>query len=340
MRLTVPALIIFADTPSLIEVNAQPVGEASPDRHIALPVSDSGDYYITAAPLYETQLSRRYAITRKLSLEEGQAKAMVTKDFSVCSWPGGIYELNISPGLLPVVQAAPFPYTLDTLSWQTKQGKLLLTLYYEQGLKLLAENNGAITASYALGDGRHGEIMLLEQEDAQFAMIHTGMENIERMILLDDTLNTALDISGNCVRFMNGRIELITKLDTSRRHETRSCFDYIDGDFLESEPEIGFFTHDYEPPATFEELSAAFLEAVREGFTKEALGYLTPELAENLSLSDLKEFFGDFSGCRAPVFSDEGHLMGLIYDGSDGVSIAKLFRFEFEGMRISNIGEA
>jgi hypothetical protein len=73
MQLTVPALIIYADTPSLIEVNAQPVGEASPASHIALPVSDSGDYYITAAPLYDSEDMRRYSITRKLSLEEGAA---------------------------------------------------------------------------------------------------------------------------------------------------------------------------------------------------------------------------------------------------------------------------
>jgi hypothetical protein len=340
MQLTVPALIIYADTPSLIEVNTQPVGEASPASHIALPVSDSGDYYITAAPLYDSEDMRRYSITRKLSLEEGAARASVTKDFMVCSWPGGIYELNLSPGKLPASAPAPFPYTVETLNWATGQGELVLTLYYEQGLKLLAEKEGAPTASYALGEGRSGELGLVEEEDARFALIQARMEDCERMILLDESLNTVLDISGSCVRFAGGRVELITKLGTGRRHETRSCFDYADGEFLEGETEVGFFTHAYEPPETHEELAVAFSEAVREGFREEAMGYLTPALAKGLSFPDVKEFFGDFSCCRAPVYSDEGRLMGLIYDGNGGVLNAKLFRFEYDGMLISNIEEA
>lgn len=47
----VPLLVIRADTPALVEVNGHPAGECGADAHIALPLSDSGDYYVALLPL-------------------------------------------------------------------------------------------------------------------------------------------------------------------------------------------------------------------------------------------------------------------------------------------------
>ena len=49
----VPLLIIRADAPALIEVNGHPAGECGADSHIALPLSDSGDYYVALLPLFD-----------------------------------------------------------------------------------------------------------------------------------------------------------------------------------------------------------------------------------------------------------------------------------------------
>ena len=60
----VPLLIIRADAPALIEVNGHPAGECGAASHIALPPSDSGDYYVALLPLFAREDARLYPVTR------------------------------------------------------------------------------------------------------------------------------------------------------------------------------------------------------------------------------------------------------------------------------------
>ena len=59
----VPLLVIRADTPALVEVNGHPAGECGSDTHIALPLSDSGDYYVARLPLADSADARLYPVT-------------------------------------------------------------------------------------------------------------------------------------------------------------------------------------------------------------------------------------------------------------------------------------
>ena len=59
----VPLLIIRADAPALIEVNGHPAGECGADSHIALPLSDSGDYYVALLPLFDREDARLYPVS-------------------------------------------------------------------------------------------------------------------------------------------------------------------------------------------------------------------------------------------------------------------------------------
>ena len=71
----VPLLIIRADAPALIEVNGHPAGECGADSHIALPLSDSGDYYVALLPLFDREDARLYPVTRKISFENGSIRS-------------------------------------------------------------------------------------------------------------------------------------------------------------------------------------------------------------------------------------------------------------------------
>ena len=70
MDYVLPMLIIRSDVPSLIEINGRLQGEVAPEGYLALPLSDTGDYYICAIPLIDDRDVRRFSITRKLSLTD------------------------------------------------------------------------------------------------------------------------------------------------------------------------------------------------------------------------------------------------------------------------------
>ncbi len=58
--------------------------------------------------------------------------------------------------------------------------------------------------------------------------------------------------------------------------------------------ELGWFTHAAVAASEPAKICTALLEAIGTGAKNEAMNCLTPSLAEDLSFSDLKEFFGDF----------------------------------------------
>ncbi len=90
----VPTLVIRADTLCLASVNGRIVGECSRTAHVSIPISDTGDYYISAAPL-EGMWAH---VTRKLSFERGTLASEPPADLSVCVWPGGVFEAMLFTG--------------------------------------------------------------------------------------------------------------------------------------------------------------------------------------------------------------------------------------------------
>lgn len=90
----VPILVIRADALCLALVNGRIVGECSRAGYVSIPVSDTGDYYVTAAPLEGEWRS----VTRKLSFDNGVLSGELAPDVSVCVWPGGVFELMLFTG--------------------------------------------------------------------------------------------------------------------------------------------------------------------------------------------------------------------------------------------------
>lgn len=91
---TVPILVIRADTLSLVFVNGRIVGECSRTAHVAIPISDTGDYYLCAAPLEGSWRN----VTRKLAFECGALSEQPAPDVAVCVWPGGVFEAMLFTG--------------------------------------------------------------------------------------------------------------------------------------------------------------------------------------------------------------------------------------------------
>ena len=338
----IPLLVIRADTPALIEVNGHPAGECGPQAHIALPLSDSGDYYITLLPLGDDPCGRLYPVARKISFLNGTIKERPAKDVSVCAWPGGVYELTMRAGKLRCSASCRMPHPIDRIEPHLEGHSACLTLYYENGLKLSLEEDGRTLGGYALGDGEGGSLNLVELAGQNYIAARTHGAHGQRLLLLNSALEEALDVTAAAIDIEADHVAVTDPIGTLLGHERRVCYHPAgDGTFAADGPEVGFFTGLPRIPHGTMERAVAFAEAVREGFAQEAMGYLAEDLALSVTFEALKEFFGDFTAVRPPISDRSGHFLGLIAQEEGNLSCARLYEFEFtEDGQIENITEA
>lgn len=328
-------------TVAAVELNGAPVGDVSPDRHIAVPLSESGDYYIGIFPL--TDDGRRfYPVVRKLRFQNGALLPALSGDVEAYAWPGGIYEAVFSPGVFPAPEETVFPFTVDQL---TLPDGCIATLYYENGLRIAIEEGKRLRCGAMLGREHTGKLQLLQ--DGMLCIV-AGKPNLPggelpgkygtTLLVLDKEYHEALRIFGNAAGMENETAVLFTRLPTLLRHERRQAYRYRDGTFHADEPVLGFFTHTPRQLTEEREVMYAFCEAVRYQLWEEAFSYLSPELAAGLTPETIRACMGEFADLRAP-YANEDRMIGLCYPQNEGAMQVRVFTFSFTKGKIDNIME-
>ena len=321
----VPLMVIHTDTDSLIEVNGHLLGECGSNSYVAMPVSDTGDYYVCITPLSQG----RYTIMRKLHFEGGNLADAIMPDVSVCIWPGGVYDFFLQTGNAPLEASE-----LSETQCEALYGEYRLSLCVADELQLYAERDGRPYCRYLLGDYESGEFK--PYEDLMGLLLNGALG--ARLLLFDADLQTLLDLKGSAV-FLEDAPVCIERLPTLLGHEKRTRYSRIGAHFQAQRPSIGFFTSKRPYPQDGRSLAVAFFEAVREGFNDEALSYLSPELKAAFSFSEIASFIGPFSEVRTPLSNSSGHVIGLSSGGSSQIQTMRLYRLSFENGLISNISE-
>lgn len=318
----VPLMIIRADTDALITVNGQVLGECGRDDYVAMPVSDTGDYYVCVTPL----TAGHRTLTRKLCFAEGRLQTVNVPDVTVCLWPGGVAECAIETRSDTAWREKPLVFA------QTVFGSYSLTLYRETEVRLCAEQQGRPLYAYMLGAGEDGSFLPYGE---YLGVLVRGER--ERLVLFNSAMQDVLDIQGDAV-FLEEEPTVIERVGTILGHERRTRYRLSASGFLPRRSETGFFTRDYAPPQDEAALAVAFFEAVREGFEAEAMGYLTASLRQSFSFADICAFLGEYGEVRLPVSCRSGRVVGLLCD-MEGVARAKLYRLAFEQGKIDNLEE-
>ncbi len=317
-----------------VEVNGTLVGECLPQGHVALPVSDSGEYYIAVTPLYD-DARRYYPIMRKLCFRDGVLIPPVSGDVEAYLWPGGVVEAVIAPGILPQPAHPSFPFTVDQLDLPDG---CTATLYYEGGLRLAVEQGNRIRYGAMLCSGQTGRL----ERWKGGALVAISDEGPATLLALGSRYQELLRVQADEVDWRDSEAVCINRLPTMLGHEVRQCWEFQPGEgggaFLPSEPKRGFFTHSPAPPQEGEGLLRAFCEAVCHGFYEEAQEYMTPSLQEGLNPETLREFLGNFIQCRTPL-SNSDHMIGLCYPPEEGLHPVRVFSFSTQEGLIDDIEE-
>ncbi len=320
----VPLMVIRADTDALIEVNGSLLGECTKGGYVAMPVSDTGDYYVCATPLS----GGRYAVTRKLRFENGSPCDPLVSDVSVCVWPGGVVEFTLQTGNPPPSECE----VCETLC-QAAFGAYALTLCLSSELQLYAERDAKPFCRYTLGNYESGKFVPYGE---WMGLLLYGRE--QRLLLFDSDMQAALDLRGSAV-FLEETPVLIERLPTLLGHEKRTRYVYTDGGFAPQKVELGFLTKKRPLPQDTRSLGIAFFEAVREGFAEEAMSYLTSALRSAFTFSEIAAFLGPFCSVRTPLSNPSGRMIGLAGAPDAQTQTVRLYRLSFEDGRIANISE-
>ena len=233
-----------------------------------------------------------------------------------------------------------FSRELDQLGYMHGRSRRNLTLFRENGLKLLIEEDGRSSSCISIGPGEYGSLTLYGVAGRQLVAVSTFEGGRQRLLMLDDNMNSLLELYGESILLEEGSVSLIEPLGTLLGHQRRTRYRYQGGGFSADCPETGFFTREYKYPADRQKLVIAFCEAVREGFDGEAASYMTGSLKMDFSIDEIRNFLGNFDCCRPPLSDRSGRLIGLIETGSDGVACARLYEFTFEDELIADISEA
>ena len=340
MEPVLPMLAVRTDIPSLIEINGNFLGEASAHAHVAMPLSDTGNYYVCAIPLTDQKNIKRFAVTRKLAFKGGNLCEPEAEDVKVCAWPGGVYELELFPGAFPEKKILPFPYVIEEVCWREGTRELCCILYFENGLKLSVEESHRILAGYSFGDGREGKLTLLDMGEERVLLVKSSSETQQRLTAFHFSGEVIMDLFADEVCVEEGCPAAIQRLGTLKGHERRRKYDLKNGVFIQAVEEIGFFTRAEPEVKDMREVAICFCEAVREGFFEEAEKYLDDSILTGLDLVEVQEFIGDFVCCRTPFSDPSGSLLGLIRKGEGRIEKTDLYRFTFENGKIANIEKA
>ena len=318
----VPLLMVRADADALIEVNGHMLGECGRGGFVAMPVADTGDYYVRAIPL-----SAGYqALTRKLRFADGRLVSRAVPDTALSLWPGGVAECLLHTRQAPARAAQP------RVLAQTAFEAYTLTLYLEEEARLCVEQQGRPIYAYALGPGESGAFLPY----GEYLGVVVRGEG-ERLILLNAAMQDVLDIQGDAV-YLEEEPACITALGTRLGHEQRVRYRLTASGFVPQRPETGFFTRDYAEPVSEADTAVAFFEAVREGWEAEAMEYVTASLRQSFSFADIRAFLGEYGAVRLPASCVTGSVVGLMRMRED-IEQAQLYRLRFEKGKIDNLEE-
>lgn len=325
-----------------VELNGALVGEASPASHVAVPLSETGEYYLGIYPL-RSEEGRYFPVMRKLCFVQGVLQPLESDDVEAYAWPDGIYEVIVAPGVLPAPRLPVFSFMVDQL--QLRDGSTA-TLYYEDGLRLAVEQNGRVKYGAVLGEYRTGKLQL-GASGQLFAL--AGEPSMQSAYAPEGYASTVLALSGGFKELLHVQAQAAGLreeavvcfgcLPTLHAHDEKQVYTFADGEYTSQPPQIGFFTH---APLVLEGqamVMRAFCEAVQYRLFEEAFTYLSPALREGLDEGTLKEFLGACIKTRPPFFRRD-RMIGLVYGEEGGIHAVRLLLFTFEEGKIDNMEDA
>lgn len=344
---TIKLLYINSKVHALISINQAPAGETGTGA-VTQPIAANSTFFVTMLPLENGKSFVYLPYTRRVSIA---SKGMVFDNdglIDLCMWPENIVELNLYPQavyksddieLCPAVMA-PFDFYIS--------GERHTAFIYNEAYSSFVVEHTATSRLKFIAPlpflVQNAKIDFIRPND--FPVIYAaGKSTDEEEYLYAAHILPKLqtDICTLCKAYSienNG----IYVVEDSLFMQKKTRWDKNGQELSPISSELGWFTCEPRSASVPAEICTALLEAVKADSADAAMACLTPSLAEGLSFSDLKEFFGEFDSIAqtlSPACGQGG--IALKYCVGKNLYMAREFCVETKktekGLLIDNIRE-
>ncbi len=335
MRLPVLHLMV-PSVPCALMVNGTLCGTSSDSP--VLPVSPTGTVFITCLPLANAGNIVCLPHTVCFSLQQGVPSEQVY-GCKLYLYASGVLDVELQPTVYHG-QSETQAYSVSRVQFSHSGHSHAATLFYDNGWRIAIEETGkdVLLLCQPIDDLVDAKVQAVNCFASSDILV-TGRGSHGPRSLLFSAVGgkyaLMADEDARCA--IQGHTAVFTQpLFDVASHEKRFSLSIQDDKPMKSESVFGHFSASPTPIASAALVCAALCEAVSLSLAEEALGYLTPELKKDMTLSDLTDFFGAF--VRVYEVEGEGpYSVYLAYALFENVCYLQSFRFEMEGMLVANI---
>lgn len=344
---TIKLLYINSKIHALISINQAPAGETGVGA-VTQPIAANSTFFITMLPLENAKNFVYLPYTRRISIASKGAVFDNDGLIDLCIWPENIIELNLYPQavyknedaeLCPNL-IAPFDFYVG--------GERHTAFIYNEAYSSFAVEHAATSRLKFIAplpfNIKSADIDFYRIGEFPILCVSGKTANDEIYLYAAHVLPSFhTDICTVCAQHAIEKDSIyIVEDGLFRQKKTR--WEQSGQALVPACCELGWYTCQ---PRTAEQPShicTALLEAVKANLPNIALSCLTPSLAEGLSFSDLKEFFGDFDSIAqtlSPACGQGG--IALKYTAGINLFFAREFCIDTKqtetGLLIDNIRE-
>ncbi len=251
---------------------------------------------------------------------------------------GDLTEIAIEPLSVALPCFGPVRH-LSSMTLSSDHRRNELELYFDNGLRLAVSPQGAQPYSIALGEGREGRLFSYDAGNERLIAIEANTDAGQRLILLNERFETALDLRGDRALIEEGTPTVYESLGTVMGHEKRTRYELTGGGFKAGAPEVGFFTREPHEPVSDAERALELASELRLGLPGWN-AFLRGGPLEEASAEELKDFFGEYD-CELMYPAEEPAglaTIGLVKSGQSCVRPRKL-EFSFDHGVITDVNE-
>lgn len=291
-------LYINSSVRALVSINQSPAGETGLSA-ITQPIAGSSTFFVTMLPLENEKNFAYVPYTRRVSTASGGAVFAGDGLIDLCMWPENIIELTLYPlAVFKNEESELYPSVISPFDFFISGERHTAFVYNEAFSSFAIEHsasNRLVFMSPLPFSVASAEIAFTKLYD--FPVLHASGKTEEGKTFffatsILPTFSPAICTLCESHRIEGDRISVITEGDF---RQVKTTYEKKDSRLTPTSREIGWFTSEEREPSTAAEACSSLLEAVKAGAAEAAMSCLTPSLADGLTFSDLKEFFGDFA---------------------------------------------
>jgi hypothetical protein len=344
---TIKLLYINSKVHALININQSPAGETGVSA-ITQPIAGSATFFISMLPLENEKNFAYLPYTRRVSIASGGSIFSNDGLVELCIWPENIVEITLYPqAVFKNEEAELFPSVICPFDFFISGERHTAFIYNEAYSSFAVEHSASnrlvflsplpfYVAAADIAFTKLGEFPVI------YASGKTGEgKTFFYAASILPAFSTAVCTLCEAHQIEDSRISVIAN---GEFRQVKTIFEKKDSRLAEAGIETGWFTCEEKEASTAAEACASLLQAIKANNPEDAMRCLTPSLADGLTFSDLKEFFGDFAISTNTISPACGQSsIALKYSAGKNLFTAREFCLEIKqthgALLIDNIRE-